>query len=163
MRKEPLVVGGVVVGSLILVAGLGFLGTRPKKPIADVNAACVQHEGVGMHVHPQLKIVIDGAERAIPSEIGVTRSCMRPIHTHDESGKIHLEFPVQQDVRLGQFFEVWEQPFSKARILDRTVGPDDLLRVTVNGKKTGELENLLLHDRDDIVLEVRKKSSEEQR
>lgn len=162
MRKEPLVVGGVVAGSLILVAGLGFLGTRPKKPIADVNAACVQHGGVGMHIHPQLKIVIDGRERAIPSDIGVAPGCMRPIHTHDESGKIHLEFPVQQEVRLGQFFEVWKQPFSKQQVLDRTVGPDDLFQVTVNGKETAELENLLLHDRDDIVIEVRKKSSGEQ-
>ncbi|MDP3685271.1 MAG: hypothetical protein Q8R32_00385 [bacterium] len=160
MRKEPLMIGGVIAGSLVLIAGLAFVGARPKKPIENVNTACVQHEGVAMHIHPQLKIIIDGTERAIPSDIGVSPGCMRPIHTHDESGKIHLEFPSSQDVRLGQFFEIWKQPFSKQQILDRAIGPDDLLRVTVNGTETAELENLLLHDQDDIVLEVRKKNAD---
>jgi hypothetical protein len=161
MRKEPLLVGGVVAGSLVLMVGLAFVGTRPKKPIADVMAVCVQHAGVGMHIHPQLTIVIDGAERTIPSDIGISPGCMRPIHTHDDTGQIHLEFPSPQDVRLGQFFAVWGQPVSRTLILDRTLGPDDLLRVMVNGKEVSELENLLLRDHDDIVIEVQKKTSAE--
>lgn len=151
---------GVVVGSLTLIVGLAFVGTRPKKPIADVLSACVQHAGVGMHIHPQLQIVIDGTERTIPSDIGISPGCMRPVHTHDDTGRIHLEFPSPQDVRLGQFFAVWEQPFSKTQILDRAVGSDDLLRVTVNGEETSELENLLLHDGDSLVIDIRKKTAD---
>lgn len=158
MRKEHLVVAGVIGGSLLLMAALAMLGARPRRPITDVTTACVQHDGVGMHIHPHLKIVINGSERAIPSEIGVSPGCMRPIHTHDGTGVIHLEFPVTQEVRLGQFFQIWQQPFSQQQILDRTIGAEDVLRVTVNGEETSELENLVLHDKDDIVIDIRKKT-----
>lgn len=155
MRKEVLVVGGVIAGSLVLIVGLAFLGARPAKPVADVTTACVQHRGVGMHIHPHVTIILDDAERKIPADIGIVGPrCMRPLHTHDDSGTLHLEFPVQQEARLGQFFEVWRQPFSKQQILDRTLTEADTLRVTVNGKETQELETLLLHDRDAVVVEV---------
>lgn len=158
MRKEYLLVGGVIVGSLLLMLGLAALGTRSRKPIEDVTTACVQHAGIGIHIHSRLRIVIDGAERPIPADIGIVGPrCMRPLHTHDDSGTLHLEFPIQQDVHLGEFFRVWGQPFSKQQILDRAIGEGDVLRVTVNGAEVSELENLLLHDRDDVVVEVAKR------
>lgn len=153
-----MVIAGVIGGSVLLMAGLAFLGGRPRQPITDVMAACVQHDGVGMHIHPHLKIVIDGEERTIPSEVGIAQGCMRPIHTHDDTGMIHLEFPTTQEVRLGQFFQIWQQSFSQQQILDRTIGAEDVLRVTVNGEETSELENLVLHDKDDIVIDIRKKT-----
>lgn len=156
-----MLVGGVVAGSLLLMVGLALFATRARKPITDVMTACVQHEGIGMHIHPRLAMRIDGAERPIPSGIGLSPGCMRPLHTHDDTGTIHLEFPIPQEVRLGQFFTVWGQPFSKDQILDRAIGSDDLLRVTVNGNEVSELEQLLLRDREEIVLEVRKKTSED--
>ncbi|TSC61958.1 MAG: hypothetical protein G01um1014106_680 [Parcubacteria group bacterium Gr01-1014_106] len=158
MRKEHLVVAGVIGGSLLLMAGLAALGGRSRQPIADVTAACVQHDGVGMHIHSQLKIVIDGSERAIPSVIGISPGCMRPIHTHDDTGKIHAEFPTIQEVGLGQFFQIWGQPFSKEQILDRVIGADDTLRVTVNDQETAEWDQLLLHDGDAIMIDIRKKT-----
>lgn len=158
MRREILLVGGVLLGSLGLIVGLTLIGTRAAQPIEEVTTACVQHQGIGMHIHPRLKIVIDGAERKIPANVGIVGPrCMRPLHTHDDRGTLHLEFPVQQDVRLGQFFQVWEQPFSEAKILDRALGEDDVLRVTVNGSAVQGLEDLLLHDRDEVVIEVKKK------
>lgn len=160
MQKEFLVVGGVIVGSLVLIGGLAFLGARPRKPIEDVKNACVQHQGIGMHIHPHLRIVIDGEERPIPANIGVVHArCMRPLHTHDTSGTLHLEFPVEQEVRLGQFFEIWEQPFSRAQVLDRVVDASSELVVTVNGAQSGAVGELVLHDGDQIVVEVRKKEA----
>lgn len=157
MRKEYLLVGGVIGGSLLLMLGLAALGTRSPKPIADVTTACVQHTGVGMHIHARLHIVIDGAERPIPADVGIVGPrCMRPLHTHDASGTLHLEFPVRQEVSLGQFFTVWEQPFSKTQILDRAIGENDTLHVTVNGTETQEMGQLPLHDGDDVVIEVNK-------
>lgn len=157
MRKEFCVIAGVILGSLLLIAGLSVLGARSEKPVTDPLATCVQHGGVGMHIHPTLKIFIDGAERKIPANIGVGPACMRPVHTHDESGTLHLEFLVQQDVPLAWFFRVWDQPFSRTQILDRTIGEGDTLRVTVNGQETAELENLVLRDRDEVVIEVKKR------
>lgn len=157
MRKEVLLVGAVVAGTLVLIVGLALLGGRPRTPIDDVLTACVQHTGLGMHIHPHLRMVIDGAERPIPANIGITAACMRPIHTHDETGTLHLEFPVEQDVRLSEFFRVWEQPFSRTQVLDRTIGEGDTLRVTVNDQDVENLDTIFMHDGDEIVIEVKKK------
>lgn len=157
MRKEYLMVGGVIVGSLVLILGLAALGARPRKPITDVTTACVNHGGLGMHIHPHLAIQIDGQNRDIPANMGVTPGCMRPIHTHDDSGTLHLEFPRQQDVSLTDFFRIWGQPFSDTQILDRAIGENDLLRVTVNGAEVQERQTLRLHDSDQISIEVTKK------
>lgn len=157
MRKEYLLVGGVVVGSLVLILGLAALGARPRKPITDVTTACVNHGGLGMHIHPRLAIQIDGQNRDIPANVGVTPGCMRPIHTHDDSGTLHVEFPGQQEVPLEWFFRLWEQPFTDTQILDRAIGADDLVRVTVNGAEVQERQTLRLHDGDQISIEVTKK------
>lgn len=157
MRKEYLLVSGVIVGSLVLILGLAALGTRAPKPIEDVTTACVQHTGGGMHIHARLRIVIDGAERPLPADVGIVGPrCMRPLHTHDTSGTLHLEFPVTQEARLGQFFSIWEQPLSATQILDRAISESDTIRVTVNGTETKEMEQLLLHDGDAVAIEVRK-------
>lgn len=154
MRSTTLLIVGVVGGTLLLIGGLALVGARPRKPIADVMTACVQHAGIGIHTHARLNIQIDGQEKDIPADIGVTDACMRPLHTHKDDHEIHMEFPVVQDVRLGQFFQVWGQPFSKQRILDRTIGTTDRVQVTVNGTEVSQLEDLPLHDRDEIVVEV---------
>lgn len=150
-------IGGVLLGTLALIGGLAALGGRGGEPITDVTRACVQHRAGGMHIHPHLAIRIDGHDRAIPANMGITAGCMRPIHTHDDSGTLHLEFPAQQDVPLGQFFQVLEQPFSATRVWDRTVGESEALTVTVNGQETPEREGLILHDREEVVIEVKKK------
>ncbi len=157
MQREGIIIGGVLLGTLVLIGGLAALGGRGGEPITDVTTACVQHRGVGMHIHPNLAIRVDGVDRAIPADIGVTAACMRPIHTHDDSGTLHLEFPVPQDATLGQFFRVWGQPFSATQVWDRAVGDGDALTVTVNGQETTEREGLVLRDRDQVLIEVKKK------
>jgi hypothetical protein len=159
MQKQFLVIGGTIAATVALASGLAFFGARPKTPLTDeqIRTACVQHGGVGMHIHPYLAIKIDGEERKIPENIGIDGGCMHPIHTHDDTGVIHLEFPVTQDVSLAQFFDMWKQPLSREQILDRHMSAGDELRVTVKGTPTKELERVPLRDQDQIAIEVRKK------
>ena len=161
MAKHFVLVGGVILGTLALTVGLGFLGTRSGRvlgtrsaagPIDDVTTACVQHTGLGMHIHPNVRIVIKGEEQTIPANIGIQPGCMRPIHTHDDSGTLHLEFPGEQDVRLGQFFAVWGKTFNKNCIFDRCNSPEGTVKFFVNGQPNEEHENYPMKDGDKIEI-----------
>ena len=47
----------------------------------------------------------------IPNDVGIpNEECMRPIHTHDASGVLHIEMVDEDDTAtLGAFFEVWRK------------------------------------------------------
>lgn len=130
---------------------------------------CVEHGGkLSMHIHSQLSIVIDGQAQPIPANIGLESFCMRPIHTHDDSGTLHLEFPQTRDVRLGDFFAIWGKRFDQNCVLDRCAeanpsagsprsnsgqaGQGKTLKLRVNGKDNTEFERYVMHDKDKIEI-----------
>jgi hypothetical protein len=78
---------------------------------------------------------------------------MHPLHTHDTTGKLHVESPVERDFTLGDFFTVWEKPFDRTHILDFT----GEVSMTVNGVKVDTYENTILNDGDEIIIVAGKK------
>lgn len=130
-------IGGVTFGVFKY-----FSSPSPDNVSANVLSSCVNHGGISMHIHPHLTIIKNGEEQEIPANIGVSVACMRPIHTHDSSGKLHIEFPRQHDFTLRDFFEIWDKAFSSAEDLS----------MTVNGVSNSELENLIFRDGDQIVI-----------
>ena len=93
---------------------------------------CESMERVAYHIHQHLAVFVAGAPRGIPEGIGIaaprqTQStsdgpfvssggCFYWLHTHDRSGVIHLESPVEQAYTLGNFFDVWQQPLSATQV-----------------------------------------------
>ncbi len=143
----------VWVVAIIVTAVIGFgiykyLFTGPVDGnlAADPLKSCVNHAG-GMHIHPDLSISIDGAAQEIPANIGVSVACMRPVHTHDSTGIIHVEFPRKHDFTLRDFFTVWDEPFNKEGYS---------VTMTVNDEASSEYENLILRDGDRIKLDYQK-------
>lgn len=132
----------LIVAVLILVGG-GWALAKSGFFSYDPLDLCVQHTGVGMHIHPHLKIFVKGEEIKIPANIGVSASCMKPIHTHDDTGTLHLEFPTKTDVPLGNFFKIWEKQLSSFG-----VNPT----IKVNGAENTEIENYIMRDSDQIEL-----------
>ena len=74
--------------------------TSPLENTSDemhpLSESCLNgHDGMAMHFHPYLTIVIDGDEYAIAQNTGIdTETCpdaMHMTHTHDASGKLHVE------------------------------------------------------------------------
>ncbi len=141
----------VIVGAAL---GFIFLGNRQGgNSDQDITKMCIQHQNLSMHIHPRLKIIIKGEERAIPANTGiVSPSCFRPIHIHDDSGTLHLEFPKPRDVRLGEFFLIWGKQFNSNQIFDFKNGPEGKVRVTVNGRENTEFENYIMKDLDQIEI-----------
>ena len=135
---------------ILIIAGLGFgifkfftAAPSTGSSSVDVLKTCVNHTGgASMHIHPRLSIKKNGVEEEIPKDIGVSLFCMKPIHTHDDSGTLHVEFPRQNDFTLGDFFTIWEKPFPKSTTF----------LMTQDGIVNTEFENLIL--RDGALIEI---------
>ena len=82
---------------------------------------CLDHDGLAMHFHPYLTILIDGNEYSIPGNTGidtdVCKGAMHMTHTHDDSGKIHVESKQVEEVPLEVFFDVWGKHFDETGIM----------------------------------------------
>ena len=77
----------VDVAAAVRAAGLPMLGS----------------EGQVEHIHAHLDVVVDGHPVQVPAGIGIdpVHRAISPLHTHDTSGVIHIESPVQRQFRLG--------------------------------------------------------------
>jgi hypothetical protein len=123
----------------------------------EVALLCTTDLATQYHIHPVLKIIINGEQKTIPTDLGIQPSCMTSIHTHSGDGIIHVESPVEKDFTLGDFFAVWQKDFSKERILDAIVDTSSEIVVTVNGELVDTYENTILEDKYSIIISYQSK------
>jgi hypothetical protein len=103
-----------------------------------------------VHIHPILTIIVNGQKQEIPANLGIplnpagNPSGFLPLHTHDTSGHIHVESPIQRDFYLADFFAVWGQKFDQMHILDFQALAGNIT-MTVGGTANGQFGNLLLY------------------
>ena len=108
-----------------------------------------------------VSIFIDGSEVAIAANIGIDDSeCdgMRGIHTHDETGKLHIETPTPMNAPVGAFFEIWGETFNENQILNQVADEDSEVVMYVNGELNDEYQNSVIHNNDVIEIYYRDKS-----
>jgi hypothetical protein len=130
---------GVIFG--IQVSEQGTMGTR-----------------MVMHIHPQITVSVNGQPTIVPENVGIDNTLwkdhsldtygmqgMSPLHTHDNSGTLHVESTVNRDYTLGEFVNVWSG-------LD--TGNGKILKVTVNGQPISDWKNHILKDKEKISFEV---------
>ena len=114
---------------------------------------CLTTHDVAMHFHPYLTIIIDDVEFEIPADTGIdTDLCpgaMHMTHTHDATGKIHVEGHSVEEVPLEVFFDVWGKHFNESGIMDYR---DGTIEMTVDGQPNSEFQNLILADNQNIVI-----------
>jgi hypothetical protein len=111
-------------------------------------------EQLAYHVHAHLAIYADGQPVAVPGNIGIERTCISWLHTHDDSGVLHIEAPAARTYNLGAFFHVWGQPLDATHLLDRTADGQHEVQAFVNGQRfAGAPEAIPLNPYAVIVLE----------
>ena len=92
---------------------------------------CQPSEQVLFHIHARLTIFVNGRSMRVPYGVGINTPqaegtpagafvvagrCFAWLHTHAADGVIHIESPVQRTFTLGNFFDIWDQPLSRARV-----------------------------------------------
>ena len=146
----------------VLIIGLGIWGlyslmTSPDSfdtlPASEINIG--SHQNIALHVHSDLEIKIDSESFPIPANIGIQSGIMRPLHTHDSSGEIHIEGPYARDFTIGEFFQIWNKTFNSTCIFENCIGTEsnNTLRMLVNEQENFQFENYTMRDGDEIVIE----------
>lgn len=162
-NKLKVIIGvGVIVAVIIVGVGL-YLGTTTKVSSLTIDGIqCNPSEQLLFHVHAHLDIIIDGQYFLVPAQIGITNTCYFWLHTHDVTGVIHIESPVNRDFTLGQFFDIWNKSFNNGQIefnngeiFNYVASQSHPLSVYVNGTKvpTGtNYRDIKLHAHDEIAI-----------
>jgi len=151
-KVRKIIITVLVAGPIVW--GFWYASTLPvtKRTNRQVALSCTTDMATQFHIHPNLKIMINGQRAETPANIGVRLNCMNPIHTHDATGILHVESPEVRDFTLSDFFAVWGKTFSQNQILDSVVDDSHIIVVTVNGKPVDTYENTILRDKDEIVV-----------
>jgi hypothetical protein len=86
------------------------------KPVRGIT--CENQEFAKIHIHTGLVIFLHGEQVVVPAYIGIfDDSCLYWLHTHDDSGAMHIESPSKTRVfTLGDFFAVWGYSLSSTDI-----------------------------------------------
>ena len=116
---------------------------------------CGPMEQFVYHIHSHLDIFVNGENYTVPALIGITNNCFYWLHTHDQSGIIHIESPDKRDFNLGQFFDLWNKKFVINSDLNYTVTDSMNLTAYVNGtmiKNGTNIRDIVLHPHDEIAL-----------
>lgn len=162
-KKTFVVIFAMVVLGVVLLGYRNFLPSKDDGPLGRVpcnNTAIPDPEE--LHIHPELKIVINGEPVVIPVNEGLSFTCHRVIHTHDDVltvdgfRQIHVEPDFAQDFTLSDFFAVWKRPFSGERILDSAADDTYEIVMTVDGVPSSAYGSLLLRDKQKILIEYKK-------
>ncbi|MDQ3868521.1 MAG: hypothetical protein M3250_03075 [Thermoproteota archaeon] len=159
-----LIIGVVLTGILILIIGVYQLpaqnsSSSPSTLTID-GIECNTVEGTNHHIHAHIDIFINGKPYKVPSQIGILpdQKCLYWMHTHDDTGIIHIESPQNRTFTLGQFFDIWNKKFNNNQIFENVVNNNNnstLLSVYIDGKevnKATDYRNISLGPHDEIAI-----------
>jgi hypothetical protein len=121
--------------------------------------SCDTMEHLNFHIHAHLDIFINAQSYTIPSEIGiVANKCIYWMHTHDDSGIIHIESPEVRIFTLGEFFNIWNKIFNNNQLFDNVVGEgssnNNTLSVYINGTRVSNVDyrEVKINAHDEIAI-----------
>ena len=113
------------------------------------------------HYHFQLNITINGERIEIPTNVGFEKDengetlFLHPIHTYDNSGRVHVETTKNTTAKLGFFFDIWGEEFNKDEIFDYTADSSHIIEMTVDGQSVDTFEKTILEPLIYIEIEYR--------
>jgi hypothetical protein len=125
---------GLMVGNAPWGANNGKY-LRPRLQAIGLHA--LSAEGVRVHIHQHLYVAVNGRIYPVPAYIGISiqQRFITELHTHDDTGIIHVESPTVRTFTLGEFFDVWGLRFSSSCLGGYCAHGQKSVMVWVNGKR----------------------------
>lgn len=134
----------LLIALAIVLLGFNMYGAYTKQ-VAVRPVPCLDPEVMlQQHQHATLQIVVDGKLETVPADIGVTEACHFALHTHDETGTLHIEAQDVYPYTLADFFRVWQKPMERSGYT---------LTIFVDAQEyKGSAEKLVFKDKQQIIL-----------
>ena len=142
----------------------GVLATRPPWPansrklqqrLRAIGLDPLTQEGQVLHIHQHLDLAVNGRRVTVPANIGIdpSQSFLAALHTHDNTGIMHVESQTAASYTLGQFFAVWGVRLDARCIGGLCARGAKRLRAWVNGKAVAAYPTrIILAEHQEIVL-----------
>lgn len=126
---------------------------------------CDEVEHLVYHNHTKLIIKIQNETDNIPAGIGIIpNDCIFWLHTHDNSGIIHIESPIKTAFSLDQFLKVWSifDNSSFIKNISNNDIPANVSMISENGSKikSDDYKNIILENNAIITLDFANKSKD---
>jgi hypothetical protein len=124
-----------------------------EKPYISAAGLQLAPEMLQVHYHAHLDISADGTNVPVPTNLGITPEGLAYVHTHDDSGVIHIESPTDTKFTLGQAFTEWGVRLTPDCMGGYCTNQDKVFKVLVDGKPyTGNPQDLVLNSLQEIAL-----------
>lgn len=126
---------------------------------------CDKVEHLVYHNHTKLVINIQNETLSIPAGIGIIpNDCIFWLHTHDDSGIIHIESPVKTTFSLDQFLKVWNI-FDNLSFIENISKNDIVANVSMisensSQSKSDNYKDIVLENNAIITLDFANKSED---
>jgi hypothetical protein len=103
---------------LLILLGLASLIGFPTPALSQPHTDKI----IELHLHPHLTLIMNGREITLPADIGIQNRLWNrsdidrysdfplhraPVHTHDQSGELHVESTIFKRFTLADFLNVW--------------------------------------------------------
>jgi hypothetical protein len=140
-------------------------GQAGGQPVDGIEAGSM--EQLVFHIHAHLAIYVNGQQKLVPYGIGIVppyrlqKSDSGPfvgggskfywLHTHDETGIIHIESPQKRTFTLGDLFDLWHQPLGPTQVGPAT---GQVIALVNNHPVSGDPRAIPLGAHDVIQLNV---------
>jgi len=107
-RKRRMVIRSMIVLGVIAVVG-GIITNIITQQVKgqDPVYQCITSDDQPYQAYVTIFVTVNNQEITVPKDIGVLPDCVRPMHTHDSNGVIHISYERPYDFRLGHFLWYW--------------------------------------------------------
>lgn len=130
-------------------------GPKLRARLEAIGLDALPREALRLHIHQRMAMLVNGKFVDIPAGIGIDShfKFITELHTHDPSGIIHVESPVNRQFTLGEFFDVWGLRFTKDCLGGYCTDGNKKVRVWTNGEPVkGDPRRVVLTDHLSIVV-----------